>query len=190
MKRLLLAASFGLLSCSSTPPADWARGGAIVDIPYARWVRGDVTVDIQPDGKIFIDKDHTYTIDRAGRLYDIDQQPVALLEPDGSIVGPGNTPLGQVGSLYAARPGEATAWLTVTPAGEVIRYDQEGERITMGAWVGQCARSASAHEVCVFISHLLGTKFVEEQRRRPGQPSYVPGVGFTPGAGVGIGIGH
>src|SRR5262252_1086589 len=144
MHRFAFLVPFVACACSSTPPAHWAQGGQIVDIPHARWVRGDAVVDIQRDGTILVDNEHQLTIDRAGRVFDVDHQPVALLEPDGRVIGPDEAPLGQIGSLHASKPGEQQAWLTVTPAGEVIRYTSDGDRISMGAWVGECARSASA----------------------------------------------
>lgn len=191
MKRALVL-SFGLfaLACSATPPAHWAQGGAPLDIPHARWIRGDAVIDILPDGRILVDNEHQYTIDRAGRVYDIDKAPVALLEVDGRVVGPDNTSLGQIGSLFASLPDEQQAWLGVTPAGEVVRFNSEGERSSMGAWVGECPRSASSHEVCVLVSHLLGMK-IKDRGRRPygggGVPMMTPG--FGPGVGVGIGVG-
>lgn len=179
MQRLAFAAPLVLLAaCSATPPANWAQGGAALDIPRARWVRGDVTVDVAPDGKIFVNGEHELNVDRGGRVYDIDSQPVALLEPDGRVVGPDETPLGTVGALHASLPGEANAWLSVTPSGEVIRYLDEGERASFGVWMG-CNASPRAHQTCTLITHLLGTKIREYERQ---------GSGVSIGIGVGVGI--
>lgn len=180
MRRLALAVPLVLLAaCSATPPANWARGGAALDIPRARWVRGDITVDIGPDGKIFINGDHELTVDRGGRVFDVDAQPVALLEPDGHVVGPDDTPLGTVGALHASMPGEANAWLTVTGSGEVIRYDDEGERSTFGVWMG-CNATMRAHQTCTLITHLVGMRIRDYERQNQG--------GVSIGIGVGVGV--
>jgi hypothetical protein len=165
------AACFG---CSAHPPPNWARGGAPVDIPAARWTRADRTVDVVADGRVMIDGDHAFTIDRAGRVYEPDGDPIAVLQPDGSLVGNDGRMLGQIGVMNAALPGASAAWLTVGPRGEVIRYDDEGERSADGAWMG----CGPAVRTCTLVTHLVELR---EMERRPRV-----GVGIGIGMGVGF----
>ena len=174
MKRALLLGFSTLLfiGCTPRPPANWAQGGSPLDIPRARWVRGDASIEIAPDGRIF----------------DIDAHPVALIERDGRLIGPDDKPLGMAGVWSASLPGETSAWLSVLPSGEVVRYGDDGVRSSMGAWVGNCMASAPAHQTCMIVSHLLGMKLKDERPYNQGYPGYTPGL--TPGfGGVGVGVG-
>lgn len=186
MRSLALAVPLLLLSaCSASPPASWVRGGATLDIPSARWALGQGTVDVMPDGRILINGEHELTIDRGGRVYDLEGDPVALLEQDGRVLGPGDKDLGMVGVMHASLPEEQTAWLSVTATGEVIRYDDEGERVYFGVWRG-CNLSMRAAHACTLVTHIIGLKIREASRSGPG--GWSPGFG-GPGVGVGIGIG-
>jgi hypothetical protein len=179
MRCFALAVSLVLLAaCSATPPANWMRGGATLDIPRARWVFGERRVDIAPDGKILIDGEHELSVDRGGRVFDADGAPVALVEQDGRVTGPDDKPLGMVGALHASLPDEDQAWLSVAPSGEVIRYGEEGERMSFGVWLG-CNVSPRAHQTCTLISHLIGLRIREYERQNPS---------FSVGIGVGVGI--
>jgi len=179
---LLTALCLGGVACSSSPPAHWAQGGAQLEIPKARWVIGTATVDLIPDGKILINGEHELTIDRGGRVYDEDSQAVALLEPDGRLVGPDDEPLGVVGAMHASRPGEQNAWISVAPSGEVVSYDDEGERHLAGVWIG-CNASPRTHQVCTLVTHLLAMRMKATSER--GDSS---GVSFGIGVGVGVPI--
>ena len=182
MKRAACILGLALLAaCAATPPAHWARGGAAVDLPRARWVRGDATIEIAPDGKVTVDGEHELTIDRAGRVFDQDAQPVALLEPDGRVVGPDDVPLGFAGSDTAALPGESSAWIGLLRTGEVIRYGADGSRSSLGVWIGGCTATPHARHVCVLVSHLLAMRM--RDRSSPGT-----GIGIGIGVGVGVGI--
>jgi hypothetical protein len=177
----LLAASLGLISCSANPPANWAKGGAPLEIPRARWVFGTSAVEVVPDGKVIIDGEHQLTIDRGGRVFDPDREPIALLEPDGRLIGPDDEAMGIVGALTASRPDEQHAWLSVAPSGEVIIYDDEGERHLAGVWIG-CNATPRTHQVCTLVSHMLAMRMRAALAR--GEPSV--GVGI----GIGIGVGR
>ena len=63
------------------------------------------------------------------------------------------------------------------PSGEVVRYDDEGERHLFGVWVG-CNQSPSAHQVCTLVSHLVGMRIKANE----------PKSGVTFGVGVGVGV--
>jgi hypothetical protein len=178
---LLLLSSLALSACAPTPPAHWAQGGALVELPRARWVQGDTTIDIMPDGKVLFDGEHELSVDRGGRVFDPDGEPIALLEPDGRLLGPNDTALGVVGALNASLPGEDQAWITVAEAGEVIAYGDDGERLPLGQWVG-CAKSLRAHQVCTLVTHLVGLR-LRAMAARAGDP-----VGVSVGVGVGVSV--
>lgn len=177
-----LRLSIALLSlaagCAPAPPAHWAQGGAMVEIPHARWVRGDGALELFPDGKITIDGQQFATLDHGGRLFDVDAQPIALLEPDGRVVGPDDAPMGFVGQASASLPESSTAWIALLPSGELVRFEEDGARAPMGAWVGQCARSARTMQVCTLISHVVAL-------RARNAPRVSVGVGI----GIGVGVG-
>lgn len=186
MRRLALVVPLSLLAaCAATPPANWARGGALLDIPRARWVHGNLAVDLLPDGKIYVNGEHQLNVDRGGRVFGLEAEPLALLEPDGRVTGPNDDALGQVGVLHASLPGEASAWLTVAQTGAVIRYAEEGEREPFGVWMG-CEATARAHLACTLITHLLGMRIRKLERESTTQPV---GVGFGTGFGLGFGAG-
>jgi len=178
MKSLLALGALLCAGCAARPPAHWAQGGADLEIPHARWVRGDVVVELFPDGKLRINGDHEATLDRAGRLYDADAQPIALLEPDGRVVGPDDAPLGFVGQASASLPGARTAWLAIQPSGEVVRFDDEGAPASMGVWTGGCAASPRAMQVCTLITHVVAVRQANSPR-----------FGISVGVGVGVGFG-
>jgi hypothetical protein len=188
MKRLLpiAASSVMLTACAPTPPAKWAEGGARLDLPRARWALVEAAVDVLPNGSVFVNSEHVLTIDAAGRVVNPDKEPVALLMPDGRLLGPDDSPLGAVGSLHASLPDEQNAWITVMPTGEVIRYLDDGERINFGAWLG-CSMSPRAQQACTLVTHLLGMRIKEEQDRlRAMNQGYRGGLAPT-GSGLGFG---
>jgi hypothetical protein len=193
MKRALLLGLSTLLfaGCAPKPPANWAQGGSPLDIPRARWVRGDASVEIAGDGRVLVNGEHQLTIDRGGRIFDVDAHPVALIERDGRLIGPDDKPLGMAGVWSASLPGESQAWLSLLPSGEVVRYGDDGARSSMGAWVGNCMASAPAHQTCMIVSHLLGMKLKDERPYNPGYtPGMTPGIGGVGGVGIGVGLFH
>ncbi|UQA61292.1 hypothetical protein [Polyangium aurulentum] len=173
---LLGLAGLALGACAPGVPANWARGGATLDVPRARWIVGNASVEVFPDGRILINDEHELTVDRGGRVYDPSHEAVGLLEPDGRLVGPGDKPLGNVGVLHASRAEEANAWISVLPTGEVVRYGDNSERLTLGVWIG-CNQSYASHQTCTLISHLLAPKIISAQQSM----RYLPGYGMYPG---------
>ena len=139
-------------------------------------MRGDAVIELAANGAVYVDGDHHLTVDRAGRVYEPDGAPVALLEATGRLVGPDEEDLGVVGAATASLPEQDTAWLGIYPSGEVTVYGDEGKRLALGVWLG-CSDTARTQQTCVLISHLLA----QELRRRARDPA----VSF----GVGIGVG-
>jgi len=194
MKRALLlrvGCLFFLTGCAAKPPANWVKGGAPLDLVPSRWVRGDVTIEITPDGRVVANSEHLLSVDRGGRVVDGEAKPVALLEPDGRVIGPDDTSLGFVGAWSASLPNESIAWLAVMNTGEVIKYSDQGERTTMGVWVGGCGYSLRAHQLCTLVTHLLALRYRDQRRIYPYSynPWMTPGPGFGyPGLYPGIGL--
>jgi hypothetical protein len=169
-----------LAACQAQPPPNWAQGGALLDIPRARWTRGDKLIDIMPDGKILADGEHAFTIDRAGRVYEPDNDPVAVLQADGQLLGKDAAVLGKIGVRNASPPGRPLAWLSIAERGEVVHYDPDGEARADGAWTG-CAAAVRA---CTLATHIV--TLVETRWRH--SPSYGPSVGIGIGLGFGVGV--
>lgn len=175
---IALAAAWLPACASSTPPAHWQRGGTPLEIPRARWVRGDSVIEVSRNGAVYVDGDHELTVDRAGRVYRPDGEPVALLYSDGRLLGPDDEDLGIVGAARASLPGkDDVAWLGLYPSGELVVYGDEGQRLALGVWLG-CHHSPHTAQTCVLISHLL----TRELRRRSQAPA------MTWGVGVGVGF--
>jgi hypothetical protein len=185
MARSRWKASFAgaLLLCSAAgcappkPPRAWQQGGATLDIPRARWVRGELVVDLGSDGRVLVGGEHALSLDRAGRVFEPDGTPVALLEGDGRVRGPADVDLGQVGAVTAALPGHATAWLAVTATGEVVLFRPEGQRGSLGVWLG-CNRSPYSAQACVLVTHLLAQRDLERQEPPPVLFGFGMAVGF------------
>jgi len=159
-------------SCAAKPPPNWATGGARLGLSAARWTRSEATVDIRPDGKVLIDGDVVLGLDSAGRVFETDGEPVAVLEPDGGLIGRDSAHMGMVGSQTASFPGDRTAWVGLGPRGEVIRFGSEGERSQDGYWQG-CDGSMAT--TCMLVTHVI---LLREWQRRP-----------RVGVGIGIGFG-
>lgn len=177
----------GLIGCANKAPANWARGGAAIDIPRARWVVATSVIDVFPDGRVLLNDSQQLTVDRGGRVWDSNNDPVALLEPTGNVMGPGDKLLGNVGVLHASRNDETNAWLSVLPTGEVVQYTDDGTRSPLGVWVG-CHQTYQSHQTCTYLSHLLAPRILStiqnNQSLWPGRyglgPTMMPGMGFGP----------
>jgi hypothetical protein len=173
-----IIAGLALFSCASYPPANWATGGSAVEIRQARWVRGHNVAEIMLDGRVFVDGSHSFTIDRAGRVFEPDNSPIALLEQDGRLIGKDDAILGVIGMHNASLAGHTQAWLTVGDQGEVVLYDEEGERRNAGAWTG----CGPAVRTCTLVTHVIAMATV----RRRGNVGV--GMGFGVGTGAGVGV--
>lgn len=174
--RLLLGLLATLaVGCAPSAPPRWQEGGAPLYIQPARWDRpGDDAIVISGDGKVTEDGDLLFVVDRAGRVVDEDYEPVAILLDDGHVAGPDNRLLGRVGVSNAAPPGSAAAWLAIMPNGQVVRFDDDGERIDEGVWQG-C--EGPQKRTCTLITHVLWA------RRYLNRPR----SGVSVGVGMGVG---
>jgi hypothetical protein len=170
-----------IAGCQAHPPAHWAQGGSRLDIPRARWNLGDGVVDVMPDGKVLVDGSHMFTIDIAGRVFDVENDAIALLEPDGRLVGKDETSLGQVGLRNASPPGVQFAWLTIDDHGTVVRFDPEGGPHPAGTWSG----CGPALRTCTLVTHVMAL----QQARGPRGSRVRFGLGMGVGTGVGTGFG-
>ncbi|MCC6663283.1 MAG: hypothetical protein IT375_06025 [Polyangiaceae bacterium] len=164
------------LGCSANPPPRWQEGGSPLVISPARWDRpDDDSIQIHADGKVTEDGSLLFVIDRAGRVVDKDYEPLAIVLPDGHVGGPDNTLLGRIGHSNAAPPGSAAAWLAVMPNGQVVRFDEEGDRHDAGVWYG-C--EGPQKRTCTLVSHVLWVQ--DWARRSRGGVSVGVGVMMTP----------
>jgi len=174
-----VAVALVLLGCAPSAPPHWAEGGAPLAIPAAHWNRGESdSIDVRPDGQVLEGGSLLFVIDRVGRVVDSDYEPVAMLWPDGRVVGTDDRLLGQVGVSNASPPGSRTAWLSVSPNGQVVYFDADGTRSAGGVWTG-C--DGPALRTCTYVTHLIALR------------SYVrreSGVAVGVGIGVGVGVGY
>lgn len=166
-------------ACAATPPTGWMTGGQRLVAPRARWVNGDLLVDVEPDGRVFVDGRHFFTIDASGRVYDAYNHPVALLKPNGMVIGTDDTPMGWVGAGEAILPGDDHSWLRLQPGGLLMQDDGDDHK-AFGQWLG-CGH-AHVIQLCTLVSHVIGREILA--RRGQGQ-----GFGLTPGIGLGVGAG-
>jgi hypothetical protein len=166
-----------LAGCQAHPPIHWGQGGSRLDIPRARWSHTDWVIDVMPDGRVLGNGDHLFTIDTAGRIFDVENEPIALLEVDGRLVGRDETSLGRIGLRNASLPGAESAWLTIDANGTVVRFDPEGGPHPDGVWSG----CGSALRTCTLTTHLIAL-----DRARSRQSNVQVGVGVGIGAGAGM----
>lgn len=184
---LLFACICAVFGCvgSATPPPGWQQGGAPLFVPRATWTFRYNAVELLPDGRVIVNERHVFSIDRAGRVYDPDGRPIALLRPDGRLVGPGEDDLGAVAPTAAALPGEGYASLAIAPDGRVIKQD-DSDPTSLGSWAG-CGFYAMSLQACMLVTLLVSTKF---QPYRPinRYPTTPYGTPVMPGYGVGLGL--
>jgi hypothetical protein len=169
---ITMAAWTGLAACAPQTPPHWVQGGAPLVIEAARWDLGDETIEILPNGQVVRDGKVLLAIDRVGRIVDDDNDPVALLLPDGRLAGADGM-LGRVGVNNASPPGASIAWLSLLPNGQVLVFDTDGDREPYGVWHG-C--QGAVRRTCTLVTHVLVLQ--RESRRSSG-----------PAIGVGIGVG-
>jgi hypothetical protein len=172
------ALTLGLAACAPSQPPRWAEGGAPLAFANARWDReSGGAVELRPDGRVLIDGDLTFVLDRVGRVTNDDYDPYAVLQPDGQLVGTDQMSLGRVGVTNASPPGVLEAWLAVTPDGRVTYFDTDGERSAGGTWRG-C--SGPVQRTCTLVTQLVAVLNYRGPRS---------GVGIGVGVGVGVGVG-
>lgn len=196
MKRAFVMVSLALVAgcAAGTPPPGWQQGGSPLWIPHAVWRTGVHSIDLLNDGRVMVNGTASFVIDQAGRVQDAEGQPVALLLPNGRLIGPQGEDLGVVGPVTAALPGANVAWLGLLPSGEVVRYDDNGATQSGGQWMG-CGGYAPSLQACLLVTHLVATRFrpATPMNRWPNNPSNPWGPSspwsttpYSPGFGFGI----
>jgi hypothetical protein len=141
-------------------------------------------VDLMPDGRVFGNGEHLFTIDAAGRVFDLENEPIALLEGDGRLVGNNDANLGRIGLRNASPPGAEAAWLTLEETGAVVRFDPEGGPIHEGFWAG----CGAALRTCTLATHVLALAQMRSGSRSNVSVGVGVGVGSASGAGAGFGM--
>lgn len=178
----------GLAGCAGDkPPARWAEGGAPLHLVAAQWqFKGD-PVDVRSRGdyaEVLVDGNVEWVIDRVGRLYDQNQRPVAVLDAEGRLVMAKDQLMGVVGSQFATKPGRGSAWLSLTPEGDVVKYGVDGRQELSGRWVG-CNVSVYARQACLLVSYVIlyddeGDDTGPAPMMAPGAPGMMPGGLIVP----------
>jgi hypothetical protein len=189
-RALFLLAAVSLGCAAATPPAGWQQGGAPLLLPRATWTHPWATVELVQDGRVMVNGRVAFQIDAAGRVLDLDAQPVALLRPDGRLVGSGEVDMGAVGPTSAALPGARYASLAIAPNGQVIKYDDDGDMTAGGSWAG-CGFYAPSLQACMLVTLLVATKYQPYRpiNRYPMTPYGTPyGTSVMPGYGLGLGF--
>jgi len=172
---MLIVVQLALMcGCAANPPSGWQRGGARLAIPRARWIAGELAVDLAANGHVRVAGQHRFTVDAAGRIYDPDSVPIALLGDDGQLRGIDDRLLGWVGAQQSNLPSSERPWLQLGPSGELARVDGNGQRRPFGVWLG-CTHVGYTMQTCLLVSHLIAL----ELRRSSG-----PAVGFGFGFGA------
>ncbi len=163
MRFFIIAMVLGTLSgCATKPPSGWFQGGSRLTIPRARWVNGAQTVELGNNGRVIVSGTHWITIDEAGRAYDDRNEAIALLRPDGMLLGRDDKPLGWVGAGQTMKPGGRTRWLTFRPSGEVLKNDG-GDVKPFGVWLG-CNQVPYTLQACALVTHLIARSWWQLQR--------------------------
>ena len=106
-----------------------------------------------------------------------DNDPIAVLQVDGNVLGKDDQSLGKVGVRNASLPGHDVAWLSIGEQGEVTHFDANGNPVSEGTWTG----CGAAIRACTLTTHLQG---LGEMRRGSTSGVYGPTVGI----GVGLGL--
>ena len=151
-------------------------------LPRARWSLGDVAIDVMPDGRVLGNGDHLFSMDAAGRVFDDDNDPIALLEADGRLVGKDDRNLGYVGLRNASPPDGQVAWLTIEDSGNVVRFDPEGNPFPGGVWSG----CGPALRTCTLTTHIFA--LLQARARGGSRVRFGVGMGVGTGSG-GVGVG-
>jgi hypothetical protein len=144
----------------------------------AEWERnsGD-PVAVTADGRVERDGDLLFQFDSAGRLFNEDNEPIAVLDPDGHLVGTNDEYLGRVGVRNASPPWSRVAWLRLADDGALMLFNGDGRPVFGGEWRGCKGRGV---RVCTLVSHALLLDSVKRQM------SGVPHYPVTIGVGVGV----
>jgi hypothetical protein len=137
-----------------------------------------------PDGRVFGNGEHLFTIDAAGRVFDRENEPIALLEGDGQVVGNNDANLGRIGLRNASPPGAEAAWLTLEETGAVVRFDPENGAFHDGFWAG----CGAALRTCTLATHVLALGQMRGGPRSNVSVGVGVGVGSASGTAAGFGM--
>src|SRR4051794_4636079 len=140
-----VALALAVTGCASNPPSHWMRGGAGLDLRAVAWANGASRVELAPTGEGRVDGEAEFTLDRRGRVWSDGGDVYALLEPDGRLLGGGDTVLGRVDGSRV-RGGDGSPYLTLSAEGHVVRHASDGDR-SLGRWSG-CDDSSDALRAC------------------------------------------
>lgn len=171
-RHLPLVACMTLASCAAPVPANWARGGAPLELGAATWERPDAEpVQLTAAGDVFVDGELWYHVDAQGRLIDGDGDPAALLSSDGQVFSATNTYSGRVGVRNASPPWSGVAWVRIGEDGVVSWFDDDGVPHNEGRWTG-C--EGSRVRLCTLLTHWILLSQTRYNRTPYFGPPYYP----------------
>jgi hypothetical protein len=155
-------AGFVSSACATTPPPLWATGGAPLEVGRAVWVQADgEQLRLDEQGRVFASGKHILSIDRAGRVVDEVNDPVALLDGEGQLYATDEAYWGRIGVQNAAPPWSPEAWLRITEQGTVVLFDQDGDTVVAGQWTG-C--EGPLLRTCTLLTHISVLQAVNQRR--------------------------
>jgi hypothetical protein len=164
------------LACGANPPVHWNEGGATLLLPEANWARNDEgDIRLRRDGRVLVDGDLWLTLDSAGRVFDADREPLALLETNGHLAGNEQEHLGRIGLHNASPPWTNVAWLRVARDGTVVAFGSDAEPVHLGTWRG-C--NGPAVRACTLVSHLVLLDSLRGYGPPMPPPTMQPGIGL------------
>jgi len=154
------------------------EGGASLVIAEATWTRRrGAPVLVSADGRVTRDGNLVFQLDAAGRVFDEDHEPVAVVAPGGHLFGTNDELLGRIGLRNASPPWSSIAWLRLGKDGTLVLFDPDGRPNYGGSWSG-C--HGAAVRACTVVSHLM---VLEALQRRLANAPYSP-LFIGVGAGV------
>jgi hypothetical protein len=140
------------------------------------WEQSDgERVFLRSDGRVWVDGEEWLRLDIVGRVVDSEHDPVALLQPDGHLVGTDQQYLGRIGVHNASAPWAKVAWLRVASDGTVLAFDRDGQPLNLGKWKG-C--NGAAVRACTLVSHLVLLEAVRRYSPPPHPMDMGVGIGF------------
>jgi len=142
-------------ACASNPPPRWQEGGAHLEVRNASWKRRESTVELKPNGEVVEDEELVFRVDGSGRVSDAKGEPVAVLMPDGQLVGVDDSQLGWVGGGSSFVGKDRAPGVYMFPTGEVLAADEDGEWAVDGQWA-DCY--GHLFWTCTLVSHVIAVR--------------------------------
>jgi hypothetical protein len=109
---------------------------------------GERGANLLPDGRVFVDGQLWFVVDRLGRVFLREKKPFAVLMRDGRLLGRDDRLIGRIFDHRAALPHDENNLFGLGENGTVVDY-QDGE--PKGAWRG----CDSLLRTCTLVTYLV-----------------------------------